>query len=727
MKISSCFLVVFIFICLSARTQEQSPYNSSGKKIEKKILKSARKQYDLGNYMSAVQKYSDLLKIDSTNPLYNNEIAHAYYDNFRQPLSIPYFERAIRYSKDTLGEAYFFLASAYHLAGQYELAQKNYALYLNLLLLHGSYVGVQEKFDVAEDVKRRIEMCDNGKLLSQSPASTFLIGNKSRPFEIRSLGKNINSEYDDYDAVLTGNDSVMYFTSRRDSTTGGGMDWDDKYFEDIYISKAQKNNWTQCIGIGAPVNTNKHDAVISVSPDGKTIYLYRGNKQGTFYFSNLINGKWTNPAILSEHSDINTKAWETSFYGFIKSKSDLYVVSDRAGGLGGRDIYVSHVTDSTWSPLENIGAPINTPYNEDCPYISADGNTMYFSSSGHNSIGGFDIFQSHKVNGKWSEPENLGVPFNSPGDDVFFVPANTADRFYYSSSTHAKDSTCDMDIYVLDICDEDPTVLLAGRVIGIPDAVLTITGKESGKSMEAVIVKGGQYSVKLEGGKEYVFTFKTSSVEPVSTDIIIPKQCRKYEMYQEFVFTQPGQPLVVKNALLDIKTEAGNLSYSDFLAKADKKDLDGYSEVTLNTTPVMVVSVDTVKKVTGQDTTLAIKTTISFNNVLFDFGKSKIDRSFMPELDKAVALLKNKDYKNTKFEVAGYTDSKGKDSYNMGLSKRRAAAVANYLALKGIKRNRMKIVGYGETRPIAANENADGSDNPEGRAKNRRTEIVILK
>jgi len=144
--------------------------------------------------------------------------------------------------------------------------------------------------------------------------------------------------------------------------------------------------------------------------------------------------------------------------------------------------------------------------------------------------------------------------------------------------------------------------------------------------------------------------------------------------------------------------------------------------------------VDTIKKITTAtdtsgkvktDTTTAIKITISFNNVLFDYDKSNLKKEFLPEMDKAVTLLK-KEYPKIKFEVAGHTDSKGKDTYNMNLSKRRANAVASYLSSKGISKSRMKVIGYGATQPVAPNTNADGSDNPDGRAKNRRTEIVII-
>jgi outer membrane protein OmpA-like peptidoglycan-associated protein len=163
-------------------------------------------------------------------------------------------------------------------------------------------------------------------------------------------------------------------------------------------------------------------------------------------------------------------------------------------------------------------------------------------------------------------------------------------------------------------------------------------------------------------------------------------------------------------------------------------------EAIIKTNPIMTVSVDTIKRTsvpapasttavapaTSPTTTTVIKTTISFNNVLFAFAKSKLRKEYLPELDKAIDLLKKEDSK-IKFEIAGFTDSKGKAAYNKALSKRRAEAVANYLASKGINRSRMKVFGYGKEKPIAPNKNADGSDSPEGRAKNRRTEIVIIR
>lgn len=725
------FPISFLLACqlfFSILSIAQKPYGSfsgnGNKKTEKKLLKSARNESYNGNFQQAIEKYSELLKIDSANPMYNFEMAQTYYDNFLQPRSISYFEKAIKYSSDTLGEAYYFLASAYHLSGNYDKAKENYTKYLFLLEKYGTDLFEDEEKALFNDIKRRIEMCDNGNKLKFPPVDKILFNGQSKSFEINSIGKDANSDFDDYGAVLSANDSVMYFTTRREGATGGKYDYDDKLFEDIYMTSLSKKGWGPAFSLGAPVNTSKHEGIIHIAPDGKTIYFYKGVKQGTFYETHLNGNTWTKPSELYKESSVNTKAWETSFYSFTINSNELYLVSDREGSLGGRDIFVAKKQpDGSWGALENMGSDINSKFDEDAPHLTPDGNTMYFSSNGHNSMGGFDIFRSERVNGKWSAPVNMGVPINSPGDDIYFIIANKNDRAYFSSSAQATDGTRDLDIYEVDICDDVPESTINGLAMGIAGGTVTVMEKESGKEVTKFDVKDGKYSVKLPRGKNYAFVLNTMGIEPVSADIYVPRQCKAYDLYQEINFTQAGQPLVFRNAFFDVKKEAGSQNFSEFLSKADKTTLPLYNEVSVNTFPAAVVAVKDTIKTIGKDTVQV--TTISFNSILFAYDKSSINKEFKADLDKVVKYLKDVNTKE-KIEVAGYTDSRGSDSYNLALSKRRASAIVSYLASKGIKKNRMKAVGYGEANPIAPNETPDGSDNPDGRAKNRRTEIVIV-
>jgi outer membrane protein OmpA-like peptidoglycan-associated protein/tetratricopeptide (TPR) repeat protein len=779
-----CFSVLYI----ASFSQGQKPYgefsNPSTEKTEKKILKVARKAFDYGNYSAAIEKYAELLKLDSTNPMYNFEQAQTLYNNYRQPQSIPYFEKAILYSKDSIGEAYYFLGISYHLSGQFDKAQDNYKVYLGMLNNHGTDLIAEEEKELKAEVKHRIEMCENGKMISKSaPADKLTLNGKTRPFRIENMGNDINSEYDDYGEVLSANDSILYFTSRKEGTTGDQVDWDDKFFEDIYMSNLGNSGWEKCVQLGAPINSKKHEAVISISDDGKTIYFYRGVKQGTFYYSTLTGNVWSKPEILFKDQDVNTNSWETSFFGFSVAGNELYVVSDRDGGIGVRDIYVSKKQqDGSWGALKNIGGTINTPYDEDAPFITSNGKTMYFSSKGHNSMGGFDIFRSERQGDSWSEPVNMGLPFNTPGEDIYFIVANKTDCAFYSSSSLATDSTKDMDIYTINLCDDIPEIILAGRTSGITNGSISIAERSSGQKVADVRIENGQYSVRLKHGADYRFTLNYPSViDPVSADISIPTLCKVYDLYQEISFDKPGQPVVFKNAFFNIKKEtakAGISNYTEFLNKLDK-NTSLYSEISVPTS-VILAKVDTQKikpvstlttSVTSATTTISAATqtvtttemttdattatttgthtvttseatttattttttatggtttvtTISVNNVLFDYDKSTLNLDFTAELDKVVDFLK--ETKNAKINIAGYTDSKGSDEYNLALSKRRADAVMIYLASKGVSRNRIKTAGNGKAKPIAPNENPDGSDNPDGRAKNRRTEITVV-
>src|ERR1035437_875990 len=284
MKIVAVLTLFFSVLVTFSFSQDQKSYGKFSNKEAKEILKSARKEYDYRNFSTATEKYSELLKSDSLNSVYNYEQALTLYNNFLQPKSIPFFERALKYSKDSIGEAYYFLANAYHLSAKFDLAQKNYRIYLSLIERYGTDLAPEEENSLIEDIKHRITMCDNGKKLYQTPADKITLNGKTRSFLIVGVGKDVNSMYDDYDAVLSANDSVMYFTTRREGTTGGKFDWDDKCFEDIYVSGLGKNGWGASFGIGPPINTDKHEAVIGIAPDGMTIYFYKGVKQGTFYY-----------------------------------------------------------------------------------------------------------------------------------------------------------------------------------------------------------------------------------------------------------------------------------------------------------------------------------------------------------------------------------------------------------------------------------------------------------
>jgi outer membrane protein OmpA-like peptidoglycan-associated protein len=757
------FAASFLIINLgSLAAQELDNYDISysavSKQLEQQLLNKANKGISYKKYDEAIKNYSDVLRADSASFLGNYAIAITLYENFQQPKSISFFERALRHSKAPVIEAYFFIANSYHLSSDYDKAEQNFKTYLSLFEQDSSFFSAEEKENAKKNISHRIEMCENGKRLSLSKAENSPLYKSGKKITISSIDNKINSKYDDFGSVFLANDSTLYFTSSRGGDKG-----------DIYVSYLENNNWGKVESVDWPINTNGYEAVINTRSDENRLYFYRSeNEDAAVYYSDYLQNHWGAIEPLLNKSETKGIFKDTRIFSFAESpaKDELFIISDRKGGAGGKDIYVSKkTTDSTWGALENMGVPINTPYDEVALSLGSDGNTMYFSSNGDKSIGGFDVFVIHRDNGKWSEPISLGAPINTAGDDLFFSFLHNSNRASYSSSANGAKSTRDLDIYYVDFCDDVKENTIKGLTTGFSTGTITVTEVLSQKEITTCSIKDGNYSMDLKVGKRYRFAFQTEGIKPVYMFVTVPEptECKRYDIYQEIIFNKPGDTLKVKSALLDIAYEKNNPDirmYSALLDKEDKSTLKNYSENNLLTYPaeVLKTSINTVvydtasgktlSKISFDDkllnaekgkmketydkelaksitsTTAKTITTFSFNNILFDFDKSKIKEQYKAELDKAVTFLS--DVKpDSKIEIDGYTDSKGNAKHNRTLSKQRANAVARYLISKKINKNRITVVGYGETKPIAPNKNPNGTDSLEGRSKNRRTEIVI--
>ncbi len=389
------------------------------------------------------------------------------------------------------------------------------------------------------DATRELEMAEEAKRQMANPKN----------YIITNVGPVINAETNDFSPVLSMDESTMFFTSRRlraDSTNSAIRDLDTGEFkEDVYVSfKNEEGVWTEPEILN--LNSDAHDATISVSPDGQTLFIYRDNfGDGQVMESKLIGETWSEPILLG--SDINTAAWET--HATISADGNtLYFVSDREGGLGKRDIYrCVKLPNGEWSKATNIGPTINTPYDEDSPFLTADGKTLYFSSKGHNSMGGFDIFYStFGADGEWSTPVNMGYPLNTVDDDVFFVPMADGRRAYYSSS---KDGGYGLkDIYLIDMPDvtnESQLAVLKGFIIApegdeLPDDLrILVTNNKSGEVTEYKPRKrDGGYLAILAPCTSYHIDYMKGSERIKEDDINVPCESSFQEIERE-VFLVP--------------------------------------------------------------------------------------------------------------------------------------------------------------------------------------------
>jgi outer membrane protein OmpA-like peptidoglycan-associated protein len=628
----------------------------------KRSLKGALGGNELDeNSKFALPIYLDLRKSDSLNSNLNYRIGVCYLNSRTQKYkAIPYLQQAVlsisaKYNSASPSErhaptmAYIFLGDAFHFNYQFNQAIEAYKTFLS--------DNTTKDKKLIEMVNRKIEICNTAKELVASPINV----------KIENLGSAINTSYADYSPIVSADEAMMIFTSRRPGSTGGKLTESDNFYEDIYMSTQNDSVWSAAENIGPPVNTDDHESAVGIAVDGQLILIYKDdNGDGNIYSTLLRGDKWTVP--LKLNSNINTKYWEPS--AFISADGNtLYFTSNRPGGYGGRDIYKSVKTfDGDWGEAINLGNTINTAYDEDAPFIHPDGVTLFFSSNGHKTMGGFDIFSSvSSGNNTWSEPVNVGYPINSPDDDIYYVVSPNKTHAYYSSFKEGGKG--EKDNYLITFVDAPkctPIVIYKGIVrdpygkpvknleITVTDiATAEIVGKYHSNS------KTGKYLFILTPGKNYSICYSAD----------------------DYLFCS------VNKNLIDVK---------DYCQINEEVELPS----------------------------ITIGSKITLNNIFFDFDKSTLRSESDVELNKLLNFL-NK-YPKMVIEIIGNTDSKGMDEYNNKLSLERAQAVVNYITNKGIKQERITAKGYGSSKPDAPNENKDGSDNPAGRQINRRVELKII-
>ena len=579
---------LFLFIGLSSFSQSFTPVDKGSykKNFTEGLLNEGDLEVDV-----ALKYYLFAYKYDSTNANINFKLGFCYLKNApKKHLAEKYLEKAVldvsdKYNPDEPSykkapiQAYFYLGQSYHFDGRLDDALKMYSTY-------ESFVKPKDK-DEHTTIQHFKKQVSNAQKLLKAPLNVT----------IKNLGDSINTEYPEYSPVITADEQVLYYTTRRPTTTGGQRSEDDgMYYEDIVVSYKDLNGvWSKPTSMGQYINSNGNEATVSLTPDGQTLIIYRGDVgNGDLYFSSFDGKDWAIPQKFG--SNINTDYWETHAC-LSRDGNTLYFVSDRPGGLGGRDIYrCVKLPNGQWSLALNVGAPINTPYDEDGPFLGADGVTFYFSSKGDNSMGGFDImFSIIDEEGKFSEPFNMGSPINTTDDDVFYVATPDNKRFYLSSAhefvnngdLHDK-SFGDKDIYMgsVDIIKENPLALFRGRFVPGPcdslpdDLSVIITSVSTGEIIGTYRPqkRTGTFSVIIPPGSKYNFSYQQGGQELFSEEVFVPADIA-YEEIQKAISlkpikTCPGMILkgdsILSNSSLNILV-LNNSKEKKHVAKADLK------------------------------------------------------------------------------------------------------------------------------------------------------------
>jgi outer membrane protein OmpA-like peptidoglycan-associated protein len=385
-------------------------------------------------------------------------------------------------------------------------------------------------------------------------------------------------------------------------------------------------------------------------------------------------------------SPINSKYWEPSVC-LSADERTLFFVSDRPGGLGGRDIYMCRrLPNGKWSAPINLGPPINTPYDEDGPFFHPDGKTLFYSSNGPNSMGGFDIFRTElRPDSTWAPPINLGYPINTPGDDIYFVLSASGLHGYYASERD--DSYGEKDIYLIDFS----TLQVAAQPTESKEEELNVSSEPASApvfrpnlTLVTGIIYDSQTQAPLEATITIIDNVRAETLAVLTSNAATGKYLISLPAGKNYgiAVTAPGYAFHSENFIVE--------------------ESMGYREV---------------RKDIGLNRYKA-GTTIILRNIFFDFDKATLRPESKVELERVYTILTENP--RMKVRIAGHTDNIGSDEYNQRLSEARAKAVYEYLISRGISADRLSYIGYGESRPIDTNETS------EGRQNNRRVELEII-
>ena len=498
---------------------------------------------------------------------YENAISH-----FKKAIlnTNPNFDMYSPREESAPTDAYFHLATCYHLNEEIDKAEENYNKFIEVS---------KKKSELIPTAQLRLKQCAVARSLMAAPVEVYL----------KNIGPEINTEYPEYSPVVSLDGSALYFTSRRDWPNKETEDFRDpainQYPEDVYVSyKDFDSVWSTPVKLDF-CQPRRNEATIALSTDERKIYLYEDSTgNGDIYFTDFYHAKFQDITKL-ETKDVNTKYWETHCM-MSHDKQFFFLVSDRDGGFGGRDIYImKKQDDGSWGEPINLGPNINSEYDEDSPFISVDNNTLYFSTNGEKSIGGFDIMTSTVDEmGVWKEAVNLGYPFNSTNDDIFYTTTIDGKKGYLTS--FRKDGYGEKDIYEVynDYLGVQDVAVLKGVIKTVDDKpipedfainvrmVCVDCDENSNKKLVYPRLRDGVFMTGLEPCKTYRLEYmNVTDAEIMHKDGFTTLCDTNYqEIYRELLLDVDNRTIIIPEDTVELEPvtvkEFPNLEFMHYFA-----------------------------------------------------------------------------------------------------------------------------------------------------------------
>ncbi|MDB5273064.1 MAG: peptidoglycan-associated lipoprotein [Chitinophagaceae bacterium] len=658
---SSFFSVLALFIVCSQISWAQT---------EDDFIKKGDHQFKLNKFKDALDSYEKAYALNPDNLKNNYQIGILYLEGDYKFKSLPYLEKVLNEEKNPEPEFYRYLGLAYHFAHRFDEAEVNYKKYGAL----NPDMDPDEKSWLA----RKIAECNNGR---------EYIANK-RNLEIVNLGEQINSPYADYAPIISTNESCMIFTSRRKESVGGELDENDDYYEDIYISYRIDGVWQKAKSVGDNINTPYNEAGIGFSKTGKEIFIYEHDGDGDVYYS-VFNPDSSLSDPQPVKGKINGKHTFESAATISSNGKRLFFTSDRPGGFGKEDIYYADaMSDGSWGKPVNMGEKVNTPESEEGPFLDFDDKTLYFCSTAHKGMGGYDIYKTvfDSTNNSWSSPVNMGYPVNSADDDVFFTLSGDGSHGYFSSVKPNGLGEKDIYMIVMPTRDDREELLEKMRAMNLivrstkrSDAdsntyelQISIKDEETGEILDAeLLLSSKEFTDRPPANKnDSSYLYNVSSQKEQRYTLIVKKKGFAFATVNFVLTRYEGKMQEVKIPIKMAKAKPGTI--------------------------------------------------VQLRNIYYDFNQYVLRETSYASLNNLLEFMRENPL--VKVEIRSHTDSKGTPAYNLALSQKRAQSVVNFLKANGVNSKRIRAKGYGEGLPLVSND-----DEEEGRELNRRTEFKIIK
>ncbi|WP_081867908.1 OmpA family protein [Hymenobacter sp. IS2118] len=621
-------------VALTAATASTAQAQSTGKD-----LKTGNKLFEQENYRAALPFYEKVLAKDPNNAkaLFNAGIS---YMSFDKEKASDYIYKAQKLKPKVSKDVEYWLGRVDHLNYNFDEAVAHFQAY---------NVTLKKNDQRKEELAQLIQHSKNAKVQFNSPKDIF----------VKNLGPTINTQYSEHSPVISSDDKTLLFTSRGEKVTGATGQFTDKknnsiaadgeYYEDIFeTTRVDDENWEAPRSLSAALNGKGHDASTQLFDNDTKLLMYRNDNNGDIFVAErTATGGWSVPKPLGDN--VNSKSYEGDAY-ITPDGLTLYFSTGRYSEDGTLDLYVStrSSVSGDFGPAKSLGGVINTRYDDDSPYLSRDGKTLYFSSRGHNTMGGYDIFKSeyNAETRRWGTAENLGYPINTPDDDSYY--RLSPDGSYAYLSSYRIGGYGEKDIYTINYIKN---AIIQGKVFSARDSVTVIPGVElvfsgaqadkTALSFRDITKPDGAYQVAVLSGRTY-----------------------------QVAVSKDGQNIETQEFPVPVSTNDSTIITKNFY----------------------VNYIDT----TGR---------YAYKPIYFDTDKYKLRPESITELNNLTQILTATPGINISIE--GHCDSRNTDEYNMVLGQNRAEAAYNYLKKQGIAETRMTTVSYGERRPAAPNDSPE--------------------